>query len=776
MKRPRVIALIAAAATSPLTLIVAPAGSGKSRALSEYLESGRRDNAVVVDAVERLDPAAIASLVQSIDRAEPGQRWILATRSSDGLPIGTWLAYGRARCVIGLTDLSFTAAEARDEIVAFTDGWAVAAAFAQSLAENGLDMRAVREQTREMVRAFLDERFYGEIAERERELLEIACALPAIDVALLEQAGFPDAYDAMQRIAAHTAMVWETDTGRFACNELVAEYLRRRMAMRERPQRAEMYERVAAALERTGAIGEALDAYVAAERRDGVVRLLHERGLHLLDRAHVDVVHRAIDALDDKVKREDAAILTLRGVAHAAKGRPVRAEGLLQRALTRAGNDKSAHAAATLRLSLLLANRGEDAGTDLQKLAADADHAAEARAEAWSILAAHRALTGDPLAAQTAVERATELLPSIERDDVRAKVLQRIGVAAINSGDVERARGSLEEAAELAMELELFSLASRAYAVLFNLARHHEDDIQSLSRFSTGGMNAAEKSGDVSDLKTALLQQLNVATRLGRADSVEALTKRLDRLPDNGRHPFISEPFKAVRNAWSGNFSEASRLMALRLDQIHFRTDYLTCSALLALFSECGGKSKAGGRKLDQLVREVELHDESRLFDRRQRAVAFLYCAVAAGVGKRLTLAERLLRKISRDESVTKALFDLGCAFLNAIRQDSAVSEDDVASLLYDLRAAGYGDVSNVLNAVADLMRTRAGAKRVNLSPAEISVLRMLNDGLGTKEIAGRSGRSVYTVRAHVANAIAKLGCHGRAEAIAMARRLGVMD
>jgi DNA-binding CsgD family transcriptional regulator len=54
--------------------------------------------------------------------------------------------------------------------------------------------------------------------------------------------------------------------------------------------------------------------------------------------------------------------------------------------------------------------------------------------------------------------------------------------------------------------------------------------------------------------------------------------------------------------------------------------------------------------------------------------------------------------------------------------------------------------------------------------------LRMLEAGLGTKEIAGRSGRSVYTVRAHVANAIAKLGCNGRAAAIATARRLGVMD
>ncbi|HKE36461.1 MAG TPA: hypothetical protein VKB39_03465, partial [Candidatus Baltobacteraceae bacterium] len=101
MKRPRVVALIAAAAASPLTLIVAPAGSGKSHALGEFLEHAGSDGFAVIDSVEELDAAQRAALVDDIDRAGGTQRWILATRSIEGLPIGTWLAYGRARCVIG---------------------------------------------------------------------------------------------------------------------------------------------------------------------------------------------------------------------------------------------------------------------------------------------------------------------------------------------------------------------------------------------------------------------------------------------------------------------------------------------------------------------------------------------------------------------------------------------------------------------------------------------------------------------------------------------------
>ncbi|HZY99600.1 MAG TPA: LuxR C-terminal-related transcriptional regulator [Candidatus Baltobacteraceae bacterium] len=627
-----------------------------------------------------------------------------------------------------------------------------------------------------MMRSFLDERVYSEISDADRELLEIASVLPATDVALLERAGFPAAYETLQRIGARTGVVWEVDSGRFACNEIVADYLRRRVAMRERSQRSQMFERAAGALENAGAIRPALDAYVAAEQREAVVRLLHERGLQLLDRSHVDVVYRAIDSLDEKTKREDPIILTLRGVAHAAKGRAVRAEGLLRRAIARAGNDKAAHAAATLRLTLLLSNRGEHGAGDLEALATDEGHSAEARAEAWSILAAQRAMSGDPSAAKTAIERATRLLLLIEFDDVRAKVLQRTGVAAMNSGELESARRSLEEAAELATELELYSLASRAYGVLFNLAQHHHDDVQSLSRFSAGAMNAAEKSGDLVDLKAALLHGLNVATRLGRHEAVESLVQRLDRLPDSGRHPYVSEPFKAVRNAWFGNFAEASRLMALRLEQIHFRTDYLTCSALLVLFCECDGQSESARRRLDRLVREVELHNDSRLFARRQRAVAFLYCAVATSMAKRLSVAERILRKIPQDDAVTALLFAVGGAFLNAVRNRGTIRESDISDRMHDLALAGYGDVSNLLRAVGNVIASRAESDPPRLSPAEVSVLRMLNAGLGTKEIAGRTGRSVFTVRAHVANAIARLGCHGRTEAIAAARRLGVID
>lgn len=778
MNRTRVVALIDTAAVSPLTLIVAPAGSGKSRALGQFLEDAG-DGVLAVDAVERLDAAEKAAVVAAIDRADPAQRWILATRSTEGLPIGTWLAYGRARCVIGRTELSLTSTEVREEIVAFTGGWAVAAAFAQGLADGGLDLRAVREQTREMMRAFLDERFYDELSEKHRELLEIASVLPAMDVALLERAGFPDAYDAMHGIAARTAMVWETGAGQFACNDITAEYLRRRMAMRERTRRAEVYERVAAALESSGAIGEALDAYVAADRRDGVVRLLHERGLHLLDRAHVDVVHRAIDALDDKVRREDSTILTLRGVAHAAKGRPVRAEGLLQRAISRAGNNKPAHAAATLRLSLLLTNRGEDSGIHLEKLAADDGYSAEARAEAWSLLAAHRGLSGNVPAAKAAVERATELLPKIERDDVRAKVLQRIGVAAINSGEVELARSSLEEAAELAMESELFSLASRAYASLCSVALNKDDNVEQHRVYSHLALSAARRAGNAFDVETALIQGLRSAMLRGDEEAGQTLEAELAALRDGHElRTAALSALKAVRMAWDGKFSEAHHMLGRTWQRLHFDFDRVMAGALCGLFLAVDGRRTDSTRLVTEIVRKASSSKTDGLFSKRRIAVARLYCAVAESLNARPLQAATIVRRISVAEGdpIIDLVANLAANITTSVRQAGTLDAESERIALEKLTTHGYADAARVLAAISGALEERKSLKRTSITPAEVTILRYLNQGLSPKEIAARTGRSVFTVRAHIANAIGKFRCNGRAEALAVARRLGLID
>jgi LuxR family maltose regulon positive regulatory protein len=61
------------------------------------------------------------------------------------------------------------------------------------------------------------------------------------------------------------------------------------------------------------------------------------------------------------------------------------------------------------------------------------------------------------------------------------------------------------------------------------------------------------------------------------------------------------------------------------------------------------------------------------------------------------------------------------------------------------------------------------------LSKSEIRVLRYMPTNLSTPEIARELSLSVHTVRTHIRHLFAKLGAHGRTEAVARARALGLL-
>jgi LuxR family maltose regulon positive regulatory protein len=61
------------------------------------------------------------------------------------------------------------------------------------------------------------------------------------------------------------------------------------------------------------------------------------------------------------------------------------------------------------------------------------------------------------------------------------------------------------------------------------------------------------------------------------------------------------------------------------------------------------------------------------------------------------------------------------------------------------------------------------------LSRSEIRVLRYLPTNLSAPEIARELSLSVTTVRTHTRHLFGKLGAHGRTEAVARARALGLL-
>ena len=61
------------------------------------------------------------------------------------------------------------------------------------------------------------------------------------------------------------------------------------------------------------------------------------------------------------------------------------------------------------------------------------------------------------------------------------------------------------------------------------------------------------------------------------------------------------------------------------------------------------------------------------------------------------------------------------------------------------------------------------------LTRRELSVLRLVAQGLGNKEIASELGISTHTVKYHLASLLAKLGVHSRTEAVTIGLRRGLV-
>lgn len=101
----------------------------------------------------------------------------------------------------------------------------------------------------------------------------------------------------------------------------------------------------------------------------------------------------------------------------------------------------------------------------------------------------------------------------------------------------------------------------------------------------------------------------------------------------------------------------------------------------------------------------------------------------------------------------------------------TAVSDRLVAALTEPLVALGHGGHARFLRAVAGVAYVP-----VRLTPAEIALLRAWRAGDTIAELAERIGKSPHTINTQMRAICRKTGTSGRAEALAFARELGLLE
>jgi len=144
-----------------------------------------------------------------------------------------------------------------------------------------------------------------------------------------------------------------------------------------------------------------------------------------------------------------------------------------------------------------------------------------------------------------------------------------------------------------------------------------------------------------------------------------------------------------------------------------------------------------------------------------------------AGTGIRQIRPDTKLIFLTREDSEAArfaALESGASAFIHKSRAASEVVEA--------VRTVGRGGTLFTPRSISSLVRRRRemDGQLESLTPREREVLRMMAQGVSSRDIAGALGISYTTVRTHIRSLGGKLGVHSKLEAIAKARELALVD
>jgi|SRR5579863_3132104 len=743
--------------------------------------------------VAQADREVTRFLAALIERTRGRIQWVIASRSTQGLPIGTWLAYGESDLAIDEHDLKFSVEEAKEaarafrlgvrdeelyELLNLTDGWATAMSFALRSSTRSVDLRSVTSLTRDMIYRYLAEQVYASLDDAEREFIEAGALLPTIDLDVMVAAGFDRAAGLVNSLRERSAFIQERTPGSYRLHDLFREFVLHQRELRTGNDSRAVAATVGGALERLGRVVPALHLY--AEHRDAasVERLLDEHGLDLLTRGFADEIEVALKAGLARSPESEATVVGLRGLLELMRGRYDEGEASIARAF-RLPLRADLRRELLLRLAIHRFNVGSDPAEMLENELASSDIEGIARTEIEAFLGVCHARCQRSVEADAISERIGRVLGDIDSRDVRARVLLRLGTLKSFLRDHAEAKPLLSSAAELAAQCALWGVASKAHLNLSVCLLFGDGDATLSLWNAQQAAVAATRAGDFYDLQASLLAVLSLETRRGNAERAVAVEKQLAELSANqaSRANFVISS-QAHRHAWQGRYLQAHRLFGTVLDRQVHSSERALVHAMHAFCLAMDGETKLCANSVERAAsivdRELILESEQNVLLGR---IAVLFAVIAEVVAGRMTSAARILKKQPRSNNPVGSAMYAVVEHIVRLGRSPAYSMDGIEADLEVLRGRGFGGYAeHVKNAVERLMQPPEAETDVSLTPSELRMLRYLAGGLAPKDIAAEMGRSEQTVRTHIKHLIRKLNCHGKDQALAVARQLGLLS
>jgi ATP/maltotriose-dependent transcriptional regulator MalT len=773
--------------------LAATPGNEMARWMAAHLETF--EGIIVIDDFHRAsDDVDISRFVASlIARTKARIQWVLATRSTLDLPVASWLAYGDAHFVIGDRDLTFREDEMRElsehsegplaepvlrGIMDATSGWPVALSLAlrNSAVIQGSNLTS---STREMLFQYLAEQVYEGLSTGEREVLHLASYLPSVDVRVIEAAGYRDCAHILETVRRRATFLSLEAPGSYKCHDLFRDFLSRQLEISDPVRARALQAKAAAALEDVGNIVAALRLYSRLQANAQVLRILHRHGFDLMDHSHGDVIEKALRVLPQDARTSDAVILGLRAQREADAGHFDTAEALFRRAMD-LESGPNVRLKLAIALAILLRNQGRPIA-DLLIPLSNISGAIELHGELEALLAVDSALSKDSEHSVIRIQNGEQICLIIESDEVRAKILLRLGIARMSIGlSSDEVIRNLSDAACLAERIGMLGLAAKAYNALGMAQLFYLNDSKRTLESAHRASEAAAKSGDRFAVHSALAYEITAEINLGNLIALESLLSRIHEAAtsDIRRNQSIQLYTRATILAWKGRLEESLELMCqlATTGYGYYDFDQIFNMATHALYAAATGQSVLSKRLVAQVILGFKTCSEPHSYGATKRSVALLLCVIAETFDRRYARAKRVLGMLPGNiQKPAQALRDAVTVIVDA-RGDWAT---ECFFRLQSLEESGYAGLARTVKSCARrwLSENRdVRSKDARLTQAEREMLLALDAGYSPKEIAARTRRSVHTVRTLIQRAVQRLECNGRQEALAEARRLGFLS
>lgn len=847
--RARINERLERAARFPVTLIVAPAGFGKSSALRDFLQTARidgircdvrRDDNTLLAFVKHLseavepvapsalaafpsmqervlgagepvrsisdwfvehlkrtvctividdlhyaaaDSASIALLADLIERSGDRIKWIIAARSDVGLPVGTWIAYGRMDLPVGEDELRFTSDEALaaadanaaeldaheiESLRQLTGGWPVALTIALRTRTHSRDLRSASLGTQEMVYRYLAEQVFSALAPEQRAFALATSVFSTFDIALAEQYGATAA--SLQELRSSIAFLNETAPGQFRYHDLFRDFLEMELRRAGDRDYGHAVCRAADLLEKRGAFGDALSLYAKVQSSENVLRIVDERGFALLERGEGERLWIALEAVPEREILAHAAALGLKAVVESGRGRFELAERRFLAAIGTAAEAGDLQIALVSRYAIELVRHERDCIQFLEPYAARTDLTDSQRVPLLGTLATAYARAGRRDDALATIDKAVALSEGALDETQQARLYQQAAFVYHGIPDHERTRTYAEAAVELALAHGLHDVAARAYSALFTIVFNENDDpiasLALLDRIEENALKGASQQAHI----FALIAAYEIEADRGD----DAALERLDAaLHDNeGRLPFARFeallPASALRAAGASDFTRAFRLLNGTLDPLSAADRRALRAAEIALYASAAGESQSAEAAVQLSVEAIALAHATN----RRTIRAYVFLALTELVRGHEAVAHRYLTEAEKGASGPMRRLRALIAAARTVYRLRLNQIDEAAYLtaLERLRSEHFGGLAKLLKA---LPATEQGHAYGSLTLAEREILQLLAGGASTKDVANRTGRSPHTVDTHIRSICRKLNCSGRREAVALATSRG---